>query len=191
MPPEYVGKAEQPIGAAVPDFSLHPVDGTETVWRLHEMAAQGQGAVVVFWSAVCSHCVRYDAYFNSFAKRHPAFAFVAVASRQDEAAEDIRRAVAARDLTFPILHDPDRLVARLLFVRQTPRVFVVDRLSRLQYRGAIDNFKYPEDPEYESYLEPAISSVMVGQAVTRPETPSFGCAIETVYYVIPKPFKRG
>jgi peroxiredoxin len=190
MSPDAVGRGEQPIGAVLPDFSLTAVTDAGESWSLHELASRGSGAVFVFWSAVCSHCVRYDPYFRAFASRHPSLAFAAVASRQGETVEEIRQTAAARSLAFPILHDPDRRVAHLLFARHTPRVFLVDRLGRLQYRGAVDNFKYPEDPEYEGYLEPAIASVMAGQPVARPETPSFGCAIETVYYAIPRPLKR-
>ena len=58
------------------------------------------------------------------------------------------------------------------------------------YRGAIDNFKYPEDNEYEAYLEPAIEQMLAGKPIARPEVPSFGCAIQSVYYTIPRPLKN-
>jgi len=81
-------------------------------------------------------------------------------------------------------------VARELFTQQTPRAFLVDAESRLLYRGAIDNFKYPEDNEYEAYLEPAIEQMLAGKPIARPEVPSFGCAIQSVYYTIPRPLKN-
>ena len=56
----------------------------------------------------------------------------------------------------------------------------------LLYRGAIDNFKYPGDPEYVGHLETAISEFLAGQPVKRTETSSFGCAIQSVYYTLPK-----
>jgi len=56
----------------------------------------------------------------------------------------------------------------------------------LLYRGAIDNFKYPRDPEYAPYLETAISEFLAGKPVQRAETSSFGCAIQSVYYTLPK-----
>jgi peroxiredoxin len=191
MPLDSVKTAEQPVGDVLPDFELAPVADPTSTWRLHDRAARGSGALVIFWSAVCSHCVRYDAYFNSLATRHPDVAFAAIASRQSESADDIGAAITSRGLTFPILHDPERHVAHRLFARQTPRVYLVDRTARLLYRGAVDNFKYPDDSEYEAYLEPALASLAEGRAVGRPETASFGCAIETVYYVIPKPLTLG
>jgi len=81
-------------------------------------------------------------------------------------------------------------VAHELFTQQTPRAFLVDADSRLMYRGAIDNFKYPEDTEYEAYLEPAIEQMLAGKPIARPEVPSFGCAIQSVYYTIPRPLKN-
>jgi hypothetical protein len=60
-------------------------------------------------------------------------------------------------------------------------------LRTLLYRGAIDNFKYPGDPEYLAYLDPAVNSFLAGEPIARKETASFGCAIQSVYYILPKP----
>ena len=61
------------------------------------------------------------------------------------------------------------------------------KLPFLLYRGAIDNFKFPEDSDYQAYLEPAIASFLAGQPIARQETASFGCAIQSVYYILPNP----
>jgi len=183
-------RAEQRIGTVLPEVALASVAPPHAVWRLHEMAARGSGALLVFWSSVCSHCARYDQYLNTFSERHPEVAFAAIASRQSETIDDVRAALQARQLGFTMLYDPGSAVASQLFTQQTPRVFLVDAGSRLIYRGAIDNFKYPEDAEYEPYLEPAVESLLAGRPVARPETPSFGCAITSVYYTIPRPLKR-
>ena len=55
------------------------------------------------------------------------------------------------------------------------------------YRGAIDNFQFPWDPDYVAYLEPAISDLLAGRPIAQPDTASFGCAIQSVYYILPKP----
>jgi hypothetical protein len=143
--------------------------------------------VVVFWSETCSHCMRYDSYLNTFAARHPDIGLVAVASRHGEEGEQIQATVASRHLTFPILHDASGTVARQWFTQQTPRVFLLTPDLRLLYRGAIDNFKYPEDHDYQAYLEPAIDAFLAGRPIERAETASFGCAVQSVYYVLPKP----
>ena len=56
----------------------------------------------------------------------------------------------------------------------------------LLYRGAVDNFKAPQDDQYLAYLEPALASFVTGRPIERPETASFGCAIQTVYYQLPQ-----
>ncbi len=183
-------RAEQKIGTVLPDVTLQSVVTPQETWQLHETAARGRGALLIIWSSVCSHCARYDEYLNTFSRRHPELAIAAIASRHGETADEVRAALVARHLAFPMLYDPGSSVARQLFTQQTPRVFLVDAESRLVYRGAIDNFKYPEDTEYEAYLEPAVESLLAGRPVARPDTPSFGCAIASVYYTIPRPLKK-
>jgi hypothetical protein len=65
-------------------------------------------------------------------------------------------------------------------------VFLIADDLRLQYRGAIDNFQLPGDPDYVAYLEPAISDLLAGRPIAQPDTPSFGCAIQSVYYQLQK-----
>jgi peroxiredoxin len=178
-------RQKQEIGLPAGDFSLPAISG-EGLRSLADYLAGKRGGVVIFWSGVCAHCIRYDAYLNSFAARHPEIGMVAIASRQGETAQMIRATMAERGLTFPILHDPAGAVARQWYTQQTPRVFLTDGERKLLYRGAIDNFKLPEDPEYLEYLEPALASFLKGEPIARADTPSFGCAIQSVYYIIPK-----
>jgi peroxiredoxin len=179
-------REKQGIGLPVPDFSLPLISGDEGR-GLTDYLQWNRGAVVVFWSGVCSHCQRYDEYLNRFGERHPELGLVAVASRHGETVDQIRATAAERRLTFPILHDAKGAVAQHWYTQQTPRAFLIDASRRLLYRGAIDNFKYPGDAEYQAYLEPAIVSFLAGEPVARAETASFGCAIQSVYYILPKP----
>jgi peroxiredoxin len=174
----------QEIGLPVADFQLPSIAGHQV--SLQTVLNHKKGAVVIFWSSICSHCVRYDGYFNGFPGQYPALGMVTVASREKETVEQIRAAAVDRRLTFPILYDAGSRVANTWFTQQTPRVFLVDSNRVLQYRGAIDNFQYPGDPEYIAYLDPAIRQFLAGQPISRPETASFGCAIQSVYYNLPK-----
>lgn len=166
------------------DFSLPRIGGGHG--SLAALLAGRQALAVVFWSAVCSHCRRYDAYLNELHARDDV-GLVAVASRQQETAAALAAAARERGLAFPILHDTDLRLAHAWQVAQTPRVFLVDAERRLRYRGAIDNFKYPGDPGREAYLDDAIAAVLAGEEVPRAETASFGCPVESVYYEMPKP----
>lgn len=177
--------ARQAFGKAVPDFSLPLLDGPGER-TVQDFLAGKQGGVMVFWSAVCTHCLRYDRYFDSFTERHPQLGFAAIASRYGETAEGIREATRLRDLAFPILLDATGAVARLWHAQQTPRCYLIAANGKLAYRGAIDNFKVPTDKDYVAYLEPAIDACLAGKPVARVETASFGCAIETTYYRLPR-----
>ena len=179
-------RPKQEIGLPVSDFVLPPISG-EGERSLADFLPGKRAVVVLFWSGVCSHCLRYDDYLNSFDKRHPEVGLVALASRQGETAGQIRATAAERKLTFPLLHDAPGAVARQWYTQQTPRAFLIDPDRNLLYRGAIDNFKYASESDYQAYLEPAIASFLAGEPIARNETPSFGCAIQSVYYILPKP----
>ena len=174
----------QSLGRTVDDFALLDLGGEER--RLSDFLRGKKGVVVVFWSGICSHCVRYDGYLNGFAALHPELGLVAVASRQGETPDQIRKSVAERGLCFPLLLDPVAAVAARWATQQTPRVFLIDAARVLLYRGAIDNYKYPDAPDYIAYLEPAIAEFLSGQTISRADTPSFGCAIHSIYYTLPK-----
>ncbi len=174
----------QAIGREVPDFSLADLGGRPR--SLEGALAGHKAAVVVFWSCVCSHCLRYDEYLNGMRARHPDVSLLAVASRQQETPDDLRRAVHERKLAFPILIDPGGRLAKQWYTEQTPRAFLVGPDRRLRYRGAIDNFQFPGDPDYIAYLEPAVGDLVAGRPVAQPETASFGCAIQSVYYQLQK-----
>ncbi len=167
------------------DFSLPLLTGGQQ--KLTDLLADRRALIVVFWSAVCSHCVRYDSYLNERSERDPEVGLVVVAARQGESRESLDKAVRERRLRFPFVHDADRAVTHAWQVEQTPRVFLLDAERRVVYRGAIDNFRYPGDPEHEAYLEEAIAAFLAGDEVPRAETPSFGCAVQSVYYDLDKP----
>lgn len=176
---------EQKFGEALEDFTLQHVR-TGKPFSLSQAMEGKRGAVVVFWSGVCSHCVRYDPFLNGFERRHPELAFLAVASRHGETLDSIQTALSERRLNFPMVHDPGGKIAAKWYTQQTPRTFLLDSDRKLLYRGAIDNFKYPEDPEFVGYLEPAIDQFLKGERIQRTETASYGCAIQSVYYILPR-----
>jgi peroxiredoxin len=175
----------QEIGEIVSDFYLPKVDGG--VLSIGAILEGKKGAVVVFWSSVCSHCARYDSYLSSFVQSHPEVGLIAVASRSGETQQQIKESAATRKLTFPIVYDANSALAKRWYTQQTPRAFLIDANRVLLYRGAIDNFKFKEDPTYTPYLEPAIEDFLAGRPVRRAETASFGCAIQSVYYTLPNP----
>src|SRR5437588_6114999 len=84
------GSEQQKFGEPIADFSLPALKG-----RMTSLASTGmgkKGVVAVVWSSTCSHCQRYDKYFNAFEETHPDIGLVIVSSRQGEQLESIRKA---------------------------------------------------------------------------------------------------
>jgi len=179
----------QKFGEPLSEFSLPNLSG-QTV-SLSSRLTGKKGAVVVIWSSTCSHCLRYDSYFNSFESRYPDLSLTIVSARQGETLESVRMAASQRRLKFSILHDPASIVAKQWFTQQTPKAFLMDANRALLYRGAIDNYKFPEDPEHVAYLEPAIAEFLSGKPISRQEISSYGCAVQSVYYNLPRVFTKG
>jgi|SRR5215471_2764959 len=175
---------KQRIGKPVEDFQLVSINDEKM--SLQSVLTKKKGVVIVFWSGVCSHCVRYDGYLNGFAEEHPNIGIVAVASREQETVSELRATRDKRKLTFPILHDPGGRLAKRWSAQQTPRAYLIDANHVLLYRGALDNYKYPGDIEYVPYLERAVLEFTAGGPLTRNESASFGCAIDSIYYNLPK-----
>jgi hypothetical protein len=182
------GNEPQKFGECLGDFSLQSLSGPNVT--LSSRLSGKRGAVAVIWSSTCSHCIRYDKYFNSFEERYPDLSLTVVSARQGETLDSVKMAAAQRKLKFCIVHDPASGVARQWFTQQTPRAFLMDANRALLYRGAVDNYKFPEDPEYVAYLEPAVDEFLNGRAITRQETSSYGCAIQSIYYTLPKAFTK-
>lgn len=178
----------QKFGEPLSDFSLQNLSGA-TITLSTKLEGK-KGAVVVIWSSTCSHCLRYDKYFNSFEESHTDLALIVVSSRSGETLDSVRQAASQRRLTFCLLHDPTSATAKAWYTQQTPKAFLMDPARNLLYRGAIDNYKFPHDPEYIGYLEPAISQFLSGEPIARQETSSYGCAIQSVYYQLPRAFTK-
>src|SRR5260370_41066839 len=122
------------FGAPLTDFSLTGLNG-RTV-SLSQRLEGKKGAVVLFWSSTCSHCVRYDHTFNSFGQRHPELALLVLASRHGETAEEVTKMAAERKITYPLILDPGGNVAAQWQTRQTPRAVLMDQERRLVYTVA-------------------------------------------------------
>ena len=157
---------------------------------LEDFVGDKKGLALLFWSGICSHCQRYDRYLSSFEQRHSEIGFLAIACRQEETLENVMECRSKRRLGFRMIYDANRELAHRWKVNQTPRIFLIDRDLTLLYRGAIDNFLHPHDPDYAPYLEKAIAEFLKREPITVPETQSFGCAIESTYYTLASPTNR-
>ena len=144
----------------------------------------GGPSVLIFWSAVCSHCRRYDERLNAFEERR-GLPLAVIACRAGETLQHLESARSQRGLDFALLLGTIELV-RAFEVQQTPTAFLLGDDFSVLYRGAIDDFSYPDTPGHRAYLEDAILDHQSGRPIEQPSTPAFGCAVESVYYRWPK-----
>lgn len=161
-----------------PSFVLAPAGGGAPV-ALDALLDGSRGAVIVFWSAVCSHCRRYDDLLNTLAGGELPLAVIGC--RAGENLADLEAARRERGLDFQLLHDTGE-IARAWGVRQTPTAFLLDAGGRTLYRGAIDDFSYPGTDGHRAYLADAIRAHLEGRAIELPSTAAFGCPTESPYY---------
>src|SRR5215831_13129304 len=130
------GNEQQKFGEPLSDFSLRSINGSMVT--LSSRLVKKKGAVVVIWSSTCSHCIRYDKYFNGFEERYPDLSLTIVSARWGESFDAVKMAAAQRKLKFVIVHDAGSEVAKAWFTQQTPKAFLMDQNRALLYRGAID-----------------------------------------------------
>ncbi len=84
----------------------------------------------------------------------------------------VRKFIADRDVSYPILVDHKNVVADLLNARTTPHMFVIDKKGVLRYSGALD--QRSRSGEGEPYVRNAIDAVLAGNEVKVSSTKPYG-----------------
>jgi hypothetical protein len=84
-------------------------------------------------------------------------------------------------LAFPMLLDPEQVLAQGSGVRVTPEAVVVSPTGKVLYRGRLDDRystegKRRDEPTVRD-LENALTSILAGTAPTVSETKAFGCPL--------------
>jgi peroxiredoxin len=115
-------------GVAAPDFALRAYAGPNV--RLSEHI--GQVVVISFWGVGCDACRGQLAALEQDFSRYQAQGLrvygVEVADDQAEA----RRFVHGTHVTFPLLQDPAKTVARLYDVDNLPMTVLIDRDGKIR-----------------------------------------------------------
>jgi len=88
----------------------------------------------------------------------------------------------ARDfkVSFPVLHDPDQRVAKLLRVTRTAETLLLDKQRVVRYQGRIDDrfgYTHKRNQPRRRDLQEALDQVLAGELVTIAETEPVGCLI--------------
>ncbi len=108
------------------DFTLSDLQGKE--WHLKEL--RGKVVLVNFWATWCPPCRKempdLETLYNRFSDRG-----LVILAISDEDAEKVKRFIAERSFTFPILLDPGRKVNEMFEIDGIPKTFVYDREGKL------------------------------------------------------------
>ncbi len=138
--------------------------------------------VIVFTDTKCPVAAKYVPRLNELSKDFESRGVQLIGI--DASSDDTLVAVAAdaieKKLVFPMHKDFDQSAMRVLGVRRTPEVAVLDAGGVLRYRGRIDDqFRAAgEAPGAgRSYLREAIEAVLSGKAPEVGETTAEGCLI--------------
>lgn len=167
------------LGTRVPDFSFVDIFGHPG--RLSQLE-QNDVIVLAMTGTGCPLCQKYAptlaAVERAYAHRKVAFLFLNPNASEAEAR--LQAAVQEQGLDGPYVRDDTRAISRLLEVRTTTEVFVLDRARTLVYRGAVDDqygLGYALETPRTHYLTDAIEAVLRGETPSITATTAPGCEL--------------
>ena len=138
--------------------------------------------VLVFTTTKCPLVLRYLPTLNKLEQefRNQGVQFVAINVGPDESILEMGAQAVKHSVEFPFVKDFDHDCVKVLGVKKTPEVVVLDGKRKLLYRGRIDDqYRHggtrPEPTRHD--LKEAIVAVLAGKEVAVKETPVDGCVI--------------
>ena len=166
-------------GDAVPAFTLRNHDGKEV--SLEGVLKENTVAVVMF---IATRCPVSNAYNGRMAELSSAYsgkkvAFIGVNSNKAENADEVRDHAKEHKFAFPVVKDPNNVVADAYGAMVTPEIFVVDRNLKLLYHGRIDDSRKADEVTKKD-LADALAAILAGKEVAKDQQKAFGCSIKRV-----------
>ena len=110
------------------DVNFTLSDLTGRTWTLKDL--HGKVVLVNFWATWCPPCRKEMPDLETLYERFAARGFVVLAI-SDEDASKVKPYIKGRDITYPVLLDPERKAAELFQVDGVPKSFVYDRQGKL------------------------------------------------------------
>lgn len=168
------------IGDPAPAWNDLPgVDG-----QPHSLAdfSEKDFVVVVFTCNSCPIAVDYEDRIIALAKKYVGpgskvgFVAINVNTIPEDRLDKMRERAESKGFPFPYLYDESQQIARDYGAGTTPEFFVLDRQRKIAYMGGLDNNSYP-DMVTETYLEPALATLLAGKSPELTETVPRGCRI--------------
>lgn len=167
------------VGKKIP--SVHLNDFTGRRHALDDFRGE-KATVIVFLSFDCPVSNSYIPTLNRLAKQYGSHGvrFLGLYPL-DDAPSQLAKEARRFEVSFPVLHDPQLIAARLFTAVKVPEVFVLDADGVVRYRGRIDDSYYARlkkktfTRHYD--LKNALDAVLAGKQVPVTVTEAIGCPI--------------
>ncbi len=181
--PKKVDPPRSANGRRLHDFTLKSATDDSVVSLYGFRFGRAKAVVIVFTGTACPVSDMYFPRLNELATQYKSkgVSFIAVNSNAHESVEEIAKHAKERGITFPVLKDPQNIVADIALATRTPEVVVVDGTALVRYQGAVDDQylvgKRKPKPE-KNFLADALDSILADKPVEVAKTDVQGCFID-------------
>jgi hypothetical protein len=142
-----------------------------------ETAIHAPTTVVAFISSACScspdQLVALGNLAKKYSKQGDKVQFLAFDTNQNTTMKNRKKFLSAFKFGFPVFFDKDIENSKRFKAERTPQIFVLDSSSKIQFSGSIF------DSKDINVLEPAVASILKGEAPKLAINTQFGCGIRT------------
>ena len=145
------------VGGPAPGFTLRRLDGSGSI----SLASfRGKTVVLNFWQSFCYGCKSESAVLERLWQKERGDGVVVLGIDSLDSTSDARRFVRAHGITYPIVSDPEGLVAANRYdIAYLPVTYVIDRSGRIiggRVLGPISD--HTLGAEFSRYLDAARTS---------------------------------
>jgi len=130
------------LGTRAPDFALRATSGTN--FRLSEY--RGDVVAVTFWGSRCGTCGQQLAALSHMVDTYQSAGLTALAVNVDDDQVAATGFAMSHPVSFPVLLDPAKSVARQYRIDNLPMLLLIDRSGAIRY--AHRNFRSGSDAQY-------------------------------------------
>lgn len=117
------------LGQGAPDFALKATSGTN--FRLSEH--RGEVVLLTFWGSRCGQCGGQLSALSRLVDTYRSAGLAALAVNVDDDQAAAAEFASAHPVSFPVLLDPDKAVARAYRVDNLPLLLLIDRAGVVRH----------------------------------------------------------
>jgi peroxiredoxin len=174
-----VASADVELGKKVEDFKLKDYSGKD-----HALSDYKNSKAVVLMF-IATRCPVSNAYNERMARlnadyREKGVRVIGINSNKQEPAEEVAKHAGENGFGFPVLKDPNNVIADRFGAQVTPEIYVLDGKGVLRYHGYIDDDQHQKKEKASQDLRAALDALLKGKPAPVERTKAFGCTIKRV-----------